>query len=254
MDILACVDGSAYAASVCEHAAWLAERLDGRVAVLHAQDGEIPTSEPDKAIWSLRSHDPLEAAKWRLRDLGATQVTGRASPSGFPEAAINAEADLIVMGKHGEATQDIRDALGHSIDAVIRGSTTPVCLAPKVFLPISRGLVLLDADPEHRSALDYLRAHRRLLVRDTSLLVMFAPGQDPQPKMDIARAVLDPQGVDIAAVEAAGIDEAVAMRLETHAADLITIARAVLSPSPEVRLQAIEARGLWGWRTPVLVC
>lgn len=252
--LLACVDTSVYASSVGEHAAWLADRLSARIAVLHASEETLATTETrDQGPWTRTDVDPVEAAMWRLRDLGVISVEGRTVQRPFPQAAAEAGADMVVMGKRGVTTQDDRTALGHSIDVLFRTTAVPICLAPKVYLPISRVLLLLDADMQHRRALDLLAAHPGLGGDEIGALVIAAPDAEPDAKAALALSVIGP-AASIEVTRAAGLDAAVAQRMEAASADLIIVSRAVLLPAPRAQLRTIETRGLWGWRTPVLVC
>jgi hypothetical protein len=50
------------------------------------------------------------------------------------------------------------------------------------------------------------------------------------------------------------LDEATMRYMQSRAADLIVVSRPVLLPNPDAQLRRIEGSGLWGWRTPVMVC
>lgn len=86
----------------------------------------------------------------------------------FPAAALSRTADLIVMGKRGVTSERDRRRLGSNVDRMIRAPTSSICLTSKVFLPIVRAVVLLDADLSHRSAVELVATRRPSEAGDRS--------------------------------------------------------------------------------------
>jgi hypothetical protein len=158
------------------------------------------------------------------------------------------------MGKRGERSTAERRSLGSSVEAMVRATTTPICLTSKVFLPIHRVLVLLDADMNHHAAVECVASHPRLVALPADVLVVAGPSDEPDAKVEWARGMLDTGRPDVFSLRASGLDEAVARYLDSRGADLILVSRAVIAPGPEVRFQTGEAGSLWGGRTPVLIC
>lgn len=241
--VIACIDGSEYANSVCDHAAWMAGRLDGAVEVLHVSGPREP-----------EDHNMVDDAVRRLHDEGAPGATGESAPGDFPALAVRRGGDLIVMGKRGEASKRDRRRLGSNVDRMIRMTTTPVCLASKTFLPIARAIVLLDADMSYRAAVELVASHGGLHSLEIHIIIAAREGEDPTAKLQWARQALTARDADVFAMRADGPDDAAAKYIQQRGADLIVISRAVLAPDPEARLGRIEEGAMWGWRTPVLVC
>jgi nucleotide-binding universal stress UspA family protein len=244
--VLACIDTSSYANSVCDHAAWFAGRIDAHIEILHVTEGP---STGGRGV-----NDLVVGAVRRLRDEGAPAAEGREAAGSFVETAVGRGADLVVMGKRGASGERDRRALGSRVDAMIRAAAVPVCLTSKVFLPIARAVVLLDADMGHRTAVELVASHAGLHRLDIDLVIVARQGEDPSPKLQWARAMLAARDADIFSMRADGPDDAATKYMEQHGADLVVISRAVLLPDPTARLGRIEERGLWGSRTPVLVC
>lgn len=172
----------------------------------------------------------------------------------FPAAALSRTADLIGMGKRGVTSERDRRRLGSNVDRMIRATTSPICLTSKVFLPIVRAVVLLDADLSHRSAVELVATHAGLQKLEIDLIVAARDGEDPSPKLHWAREALAAQEADVFAMQADGPDEAATHYISQRGADLIIISRAVLAPDPQARLGRIEEGAIFGWRTPVLIC
>lgn len=246
-DVLACIDRSVYSNSVCDHAAWFAGRLDATVRAVHVDDDRAAHAPP-------RAKARLDHALDRLHGEGALDATAAEVRGEFASYVAAQDADLIVMGKRGEHSHDERAPLGSSVETVIRATARPVCLTSKIFLPIARALVLLDADMSHRRSVEFLAAHPGLSDLDIDLVVIQPPGQDASEKLRWARASLPSEDAEAFILEAVGLDEATAQYIERAAVDLVIVSRAVLLHDVQAQLQQIEARGVWGIRTPVLVC
>jgi nucleotide-binding universal stress UspA family protein len=249
-DVLACIDQSAYANGVCDHAGWFASDPDVGVEVLHVDE-----TPKDGAPGGVAQVERLvEQAVRRLREEGVGPVTSAMTSGSFVDVASRLKADVIVMGKRGERSAAARRGLGSSVEEMVRATTTPICLTSKVFLPIHRVLVLLDADMDHRAAVEFVASQPRLVALPADVVVVAGPGDEPDAKVEWARGILDARRPDVFSLRASGLDEAVTRYLDSRGADLIVVSRAVIAPGPEARLQAIGASSLWGGRTPVLVC
>ncbi|CAN5843065.1 hypothetical protein BH11PSE1_BH11PSE1_06330 [soil metagenome] len=249
--VLACIDNSTYCNSVCDHAGWFASDPEVGVEVFHVVE-DLQSAGP---VSGAPSGDPLiERAVSRLLEEGVGPITSARVHGDFVEQASQRQANMIVMGKRGDQSQSERRTLGSSVDAMVRGCAKPICLASKYFLPIHRALVLLDADLEHRAALEFVVSEARLSSLSLDVLVVGVSGQDAEPKVEWARGRLKGMVAQVSTLVADGLDDAVTHYMQSGAADLVVISRAVVAPAPEAKLQLIEACGLWGARTPVLIC
>ena len=246
--ILACVDGSPYAGSVCDHAGWLAGRFGTSVTLLHVRDGDTSIPSPADEI--------LAWARERLEAEGATDLRLQSRAGEFNQVALELAADsqLVVMGKRGEATGPTREALGSNVDQILRQAQRPVCLVSQVYLPISRALVLLDADPSHRRAVEFVTRHPALRQLELDLVLMDDAGVDYREKLNWARGMLGVHEARIFPLLADGPDAAAMSYLENHGCDLLIISREVLLADPKARFAKVAPESLWAWRAPVLVC
>jgi nucleotide-binding universal stress UspA family protein len=241
--LTALIDRSAYAISVGEHAAWLAERLGLDLQLRHVREATEPV-EAAKAL--------LSQAADRLLDQGASAPDLSLVEGSVLAGALSAEAKLVVMGKRGQGSGEDRTALGGNVEAVIRGLDIPVCLTAQVFLPIHRVLAVTDADPQRHAALDLLAQGHGLADLELDAIVVTRPGEAPEAKLAAARAALD-ERAGAFAIPAADIGQAVWRYLEDRPADLIVISRAVLLADGAGSLRA-SAGSLWAARAPVIVC
>ncbi|MFN3462493.1 MAG: universal stress protein [Terricaulis sp.] len=179
--VLACIDASVYATSVCDHAAWAALRMPAKVEVLHVLD-RLETSrtpidlsgsiglganetllnklteldEQSSRIAQERGRALVDGAVKRLREAGVTEVTPRLRHGAFLETVIEAEADadVVVIGKRGEHADFDKLHLGGKLERVVRTSKLPVLVAARAFKPIAQVVTAFDGSPSARKAIE----------------------------------------------------------------------------------------------------
>jgi nucleotide-binding universal stress UspA family protein len=242
--ILGCLDRSGYAASVCDHAAWLSGADAGSLDLVHVREG---TGGSDAGL--------LQDAVGRLIESGVRPGAARIV-DGPPETALlqqGAEAGVVVVGKRGEGSAADRRRLGSNAARLVRHLPQPLCLVSQVFFPIHRGLLLIDADVGHRRTIDFVVGHPILAALQLDAVVMAPDGRDPAPKLALARAALG-AGADVFATAAADPDEASAAYMRDHQVDLIVLSREMLFAQARAPADQMEERALWASRTPLFVC
>jgi hypothetical protein len=255
--VLACIDNSAYANSVTDHAGWFASHPEVGVELLHVTDEDRPSqavgdigAKPDSEV---AAHMLINRAISRLREEGVGPISAATRSGPFVEAALRHSAGPIVVGKRGAGSGGEHERLGSHVNAIIQGSEKPVCLAPKLFLPIHRALVVLDADLGHRTALEFVASDFRLSALSLNVAIVAGAGEDPDPKVEWAREALSGSSAEIFPLVNMSIDDAVAVCMELQGADILILSRAVAACDLETQVLRMEERGLWGTRTPVLI-
>ncbi|HHX91698.1 MAG TPA: universal stress protein [Paracoccus sp.] len=180
--IIALVDGSLYAASVCDHAAWIASRSGAPVELIHVlgrreasdtQDhsGAIALGARTALLAQLAELDAqraklirqrgraiLEDAAVLLEKAGVAEVTTRLRHGDIVEAVAEVESDarVIVIGKRGEAVDFAKGHLGSNLERIVRASHRPVFVASRAFRPIKKVLVAYDGGASAVKALDHI--------------------------------------------------------------------------------------------------
>jgi len=181
--IVALVDGSGYAQSVCDHAGWVATRCESTLLLLHvlgrregATDSadlsgsiglgartalleELAELDGQKArLTNRRGRAILDDAKSRVQQLGATGVSTKLRNGQLVETMqeFEADADLIVIGKRGEASNIDMEHLGSNLERVVRSTKIPVLVASRAFKPISKMLVAFDGGVSAMRAIEHI--------------------------------------------------------------------------------------------------
>lgn len=180
--IVALVDGSIYATSVCDHAAWIAERTGAPVELLHVlgrregaetQDrsgaialgartallNELAALDEQRAkLMMERGRAILDDARAKLEAAGATGTTTRLRHGDLIEtvAEVEREARVIVIGKRGEAADFATGHLGSNLERILRSAHKPVLVASRVFRPIGKVLVAFDGGTSALKAVDHI--------------------------------------------------------------------------------------------------
>lgn len=212
--VLASIDASSYAPSICDHAAWFAQRLGARVAVLHVIDrGEIARARIDLSgsvglgasetlLEQLTAADEaqarlaqehgralLQGAAQRLQEAGVAEVETLHRHGEVAETVIELEqdSDLVIIGKRGESGNFAEGHTGSKVERVVRGSSRPILAVPRVFMPFTRVVIAFDGGESASRALHFTAesaAFAGLPVHVVSV------GADAAKHLDTARAVL----------------------------------------------------------------
>ncbi len=247
--LLACVDRSRYASAVCDYAAWFAGRTHSPIVLVNVDEPGKPHSE------NTSEASPIVRARERLEHEGAEAITTLEPAGRFARTLIDlsASAELILMGKRGREADD-RSALGSNVEPVVRGTTRPVCLVSQVYLPISRALIILDADLLHKRAVNFVSAHPALRGLEMDLVLMDDGRPEAASKLTWAREQLSRHSADVFAMSATTPADAVRAYRRNGGFDLLIISREVALADKSASLKQIEPQSIWAQRAPVLIC
>lgn len=236
--ILALIDASIYSESVCDHAAWLAGRMAAEIDVLHVLGrrdvsgggadltGALDMDARDHLLAQLSELDSqksklaqqrgrlvLDHAKTRLMEHhGLAKVTTKLRHGDLVETVQEFEggADLVAVGKRGEAADFAKLHLGSNLERIVRGASKPVLVASRAFKPISRVLIAFDGGPSVTRALNYLVANPTLFSDlDMTLLSVGAPTPEITVKLKAASDRLAAAGYSVTAQVETGQPEQV---------------------------------------------
>ncbi len=252
-NILTCTDGSIYATSIYDLTAWSATRSDAAVHVLHTLDPRTNVAgafnlsgnlEPEMGAELMEEIVKLEEAKSRLvrergkvilanarqhlTDAGVTRVTVEQQNGRLVESVTRMEkekqADLVILGKRGEAADFDKRHLGSNLERVIRGSTRPVLVAARKFVPIERFLIAYDGGPSAEKAIRF--AIEQPLLKDLECHLVRAGKVDEKAEWYLQEAAgkLRAAGYTVHAEAISGAPEdVIAAQVQQHSIQLLVM-------------------------------
>ncbi|MBK1667716.1 universal stress protein UspA [Rhodovibrio sodomensis] len=227
--LIALVDGSPYSRSVCDAAAWIAQRAGLAVELMHVLgrreggkgsdlSGSIALGARSALLRNLTELDEqraklaaqhgraiLEDALALLKSAGV-DATPHLRHGDVVEAITEKEAgsDLVVVGKRGEAAASPNVHLGSHLERAMRSVSKPLFVAAETFHPIERVLVAYDGSPSAMRAVDYL-ARSPVYAGLKTTVVTFGEDTEANHKLlDPAKAVLAGAGIEAATEVRAG--------------------------------------------------
>jgi nucleotide-binding universal stress UspA family protein len=249
--LIALVDGSVYTQSVCDHAAWIAKRTGSAVDLLQVIGRRETDSAPANLSGSItlgartalleelsaldeqraklfqkRGRAILDDAKASLEAAGVTEVTARLRIGDIVEAVAESEAtaDMVVIGKRGEAADFASLHLGSNLERTVRTCHKPVFVAARAFKPIEKFLIAYDGGASSLKAVDHVARDPLFAGLQCRLLMAGADTVETRNRLDNARNRLEAGGLAVEAGIASGQAETViAQAVESDGIDLLVM-------------------------------
>ena len=241
LNVTALIDASAYAPSVCEHAVWAASRLGLPVELVHVlvrkaahsadYSGSIALGARTALLSELARLDEerarvaqehgralLDDAEVLVRERGVAAVSSRLRHGEVVEAVtgIEAGAELIVVGKRGEAADFQTLHLGSNLERLARSVSRPLLVAARSFRPVEKVLVAFDGGPSVVKAVDYIARSPLFSGLHIHLLMAGEPDTARKASLTAAEEKLKTAGFDVLSGIAAGEPEAVIASTVEH--------------------------------------
>ncbi|CUH63164.1 universal stress protein UspG [Thalassovita gelatinovora] len=247
--IIALVDGSDYSESVCHHVGWIAGRIGASVDLFHVLgrreggngdlSGNLRLGARSKIMSDLAELDAqraklaqaqgraiLEDAKALIEGDGVTGVTPHLRIGDIVETVTSQEqgADLIVVGKRGEAADFAKMHLGSNLERIVRAASTPVFVANRAFKPIEKVLIAFDGGISAMKAVDYVARDPLFAGLDCTVVTVGTPNESVRRGLDDAKATLAAGGhqAQVKVVEGQP-DTALGNMVDTEGHDLLVM-------------------------------
>jgi len=224
--VLACIDESRYAESVCDFGLWSARRMEAPLSLLHVipdppggkadseqnLSGTIGFGARERLLQELSELDAkrarlevehgrhlLAAAVERLDtdQPGAIETRQRHGDLVDALAALESETRMFVVGKRGEDTEAAHGRLGNHLEQILRTLHRPVLIAQQTFAPPQRFLFAHDGSETARRGVAMVA--QSPLLQGIPCHVVTA-GSDPNragPALEEAEAVFTEAGFDV---------------------------------------------------------
>jgi nucleotide-binding universal stress UspA family protein len=219
--ILACIDSSAYALSVCDLAAWAARKLELPVELLHVVQRKDAVAErrdlsgaiglgvktdlleeltrleeADARLQVERGRALLAAGEERLRATGA-DVKPLHRHGGIVETILEREAQarVVVIGKRGASHEFAAEHIGSKVERVVRASTKPILVASRAVEEPRVAVLAYDGSKAAGRALE--RCANSPLFNDLPVHLVMAGADDERHRRILDDAVAQLAGRDV---------------------------------------------------------
>jgi nucleotide-binding universal stress UspA family protein len=246
--VIACIDDSQYAESVCDYAAWSAQRMDAPLSLVHVLDiaksdtkqnlsGTIGLGSQEALLEELASLDEqraklakeqgrlmLNAAKERAREKGIAEAETRQRHGELVSTLSDLETEtrMLVVGKRGADTASAHGHIGSHLEQIIRTLHRPILIAQQSFEPPKAIMMAFDGSATTRKGVEMIAASP--LFRGIPChLVMVGPDlASSREQLTWAQQKLTDAGFDAPATIVPGDPENVLVKYqETHKIDLL---------------------------------
>ena len=248
--VLAGIDGSVLTDAVCDYAAWIANRVDAPLKLLHTIDhhhetapavdltGNIGIDSRDHLLeeitgveqhWSrLRLQQGkllLKAAKERVMQAGVAVALTNQRHGSLVEALIELEDQIrvLVIGVRGKVHENQTGRLGAKLESIIRSLHRPILVVNNTFKAPQDVMIAYDGSRESEKALDMVATsplYRGLRCH----LVSVAQNDDRGALLDAAIGKLQrADGIDLVVKKLEGNPEQALCAYQTERAIDLTV-------------------------------
>ncbi len=244
--ILLCTDGSAYSSVSCQYAAWMAKLASASLTILYVTDirqfdvpfiadfsGSLGIQPYQDLLGQMRQLEQKKAlviestARKILAESGYTGEIGFLHRTGLlvdVVEEVEAESDLVIVGKRGASADVAIEHLGTNMERVIRASKKPVLVTSRSYREIQKILVAWDGSPSSQKAIEYLcrtTALRTCQIHVTTVISRNHHASPPARWEEIRRQLLHSyQRVESVVLEG-HVDETIADYVKSAGIDLL---------------------------------
>jgi len=231
--LIAFVDGSIYSESVCEYTAWMAGRMQAELVKLYHVIGRPQTAGRGDLSGAIRlgartrlleQLSDLDAQRARLAqaqgrailedakalvesaDAGGADVVVRLRHGDIVETIAEKapQADVVVIGKRGDAADFEKLTLGSNVEAAVRASRTPVFIASRAFRAPEHVLIAHDGGASSQKAVDHVARDPLFAGMEITVATVGDAAPERRKGLETARQTLAAGGHDARTVLLAG--------------------------------------------------
>ncbi|OAH98415.1 universal stress protein UspA [Methylomonas methanica] len=234
--VLAGIDGSSLTNAVCDYAAWIAQKVDAPLKLLHTIDhhpevtdhsdlaGNIGIDSRDHLMDELTQLEQqrsklrlqqgkqlLQAARERVMQAGALDPITNQRHGSLVESLIELENDLrvLVIGVRGKVHDNQPDKIGAKLQPIIRSLHKPILVVNAEFKAPERIMLAYDGSQAAEKALDMVAnspLHKGLVCH----LVCVSQDEVKGQLLEVAASKLQlAGGIEVIAKKLIGIPEQV---------------------------------------------
>jgi nucleotide-binding universal stress UspA family protein len=249
--VLACIDGSVYTQSVCDHAVWAALRLATPLEFLHVLDrhpetaatrdlsGNIGLGSQDNLLSELalldekrsklaqqHGREMLDGVVRQAREQGIASVEPRLRHGALVDTLTELEKEvrLFVLGKRGEHADFAKLHLGSDLERAVRAVHRPLLVASRQFKPIQTFLIAFDGSETTRKGVEMIAASP--LFKGLPCHVVMAGGDTPETRVQLqwAHDQLAAAGFEVhSSVRRGNADAVISQYVAANAIDVLVM-------------------------------
>jgi nucleotide-binding universal stress UspA family protein len=248
--ILALVDGSIYSKSVCDHAAWAAERMGAGVELMHVLDrlagaensdlsGSIALGarsalldklsaldEQRSKLLSQKGRAILDDAREIIETAGQSVTAAHLRQGELIETVQAQEnrAAMIMIGKRGEEADFASLRLGSHLESLVRASHRPVFVASRAFKPIDRAIIAYDGGASSQRVVDHVARNPLFANLAIEVITVGQKNRETEKGLENASAILKGAGLEVETKILTGQpDEVLGARVEEAGASIVVM-------------------------------
>ena len=247
--ILAFIDGSLYGRSVTGLSAWAAHRLGCSVEIAHVLgrraagkfdlSGSLDVDARTALLKELAELDEqhgklaqrkgraiLENARAELERLGIPNASTKLRNGDLLEALVDLESDaeIVVIGKRGEAADFAKLHLGSNLERVVRSAHKPILVAPRAYAPFHNFLIAYDGGRSANRAVEYVAASPLMRELKCTIFMVGADTPEHRSQLEEAASTLRSAGFEVEArLHAGEPDELIGTAVEEEGFGLLVM-------------------------------
>lgn len=249
--IIALIDGSEYSESVCKFSAWIAKGTKGSVEIIHSLARRDVSSAPADMSGSIgfgartalleelaeldaqksrlaqkRGRALLEDATTLVEKNGVKQVTAKLRKDDIVDALeeFETDANLIVVGKRGQAADHAKLHLGSNMERIVRSANKPVLVASRNFQPIKKILIAFDGGKSVLKAVEHLAKSDVFGGLEAHLISVGEASPEITAQLEGATAMLKSAGYKAtSSIEQGSVETSIAAKVENDGFDMLVL-------------------------------
>ncbi|WP_375058311.1 universal stress protein [Zobellella sp. DQSA1] len=249
-NVLACIDGSSYATTVCDYASWASLRLEAPLSFIHVLDrenqqpkgnlsGSIGLGSQEHLLEELAALDEkrgklakeqgrimLDAARARAIEAGVSEPATLQRHGELVETLVEFEPGtrLLVLGRHGEESASVYAHLGSHVEQVIRALHRPILVTQGEFSAPQKIMLAFDGSATTRKGVEMLAKSPLFNGLELHVVLVGADTDDNREQINWARDTLSRSGIDAhAAIVAGEVDKALPQYQQDNGIDLMVM-------------------------------
>lgn len=280
--VLACIDGSSLTEAVCDYAAWIAQRVDAPLKLLHTIDhhhetaaiadlsGNIGLGSQEHLLEELifveqqrskillqQGKILLNAAKDRVMQGGITEPITNQRHGSLVESLIELEDNIrvLIIGARGKVHENQPDKIGAKLESMIRSLHKPILVVNDAFKTPQRIMIAYDGGKAAEKAVDMVATSP--LYKGLTCHLVYVSKDDTAPEQLLEAAVsklTNASGIELITKKLQGKpDQVLCEYQDKHAIDMTVMGAFSHTRIHDLLLGSFTAKMLLHTHKPLLL-